>query len=73
MTSNALESVGEIKIWLTSLAALFLDQHWPMCPLRTPVLVKPQDTWQSGTTKLLAANMARKWVTAACSQLSRVE
>ena len=36
------------------------------------MLAKPHETWHSGTVKFLAANMTRKWLTAACSQLSRV-
>jgi hypothetical protein len=34
---------------LTPPGLLCEDQHWPMWPLRTPVLAKPQETWQTGS------------------------
>ena len=46
-------------------------QHCPICPLRSPLLTKPQDTLQAGILCFLAKNKGRRASTAACNQASR--
>jgi hypothetical protein len=48
ITLNASPNVGAMKIWFSPSPALLVDQPWPMWPLRTPVLVNPQETWHGG-------------------------